>query len=50
LEALRPKNGNGARSQVDETNPRIGAELTSLLLLKLLQKQGEQLQCQNEHL
>ena len=43
LEALRPRNGNGSRSQIDETNPPTGAELTNLLLLELLQKQGEQL-------
>ena len=40
LEALHPRNGNGSRSQVEETNPPIGAELTNLLLLELLQKQG----------
>jgi len=40
LEALRSINRNGSRSQVDETNPPIGAELTNLLLLELLQKQG----------
>jgi len=36
LEAFRPWNGNGFRSQVDETNPPTGAELTNLLLLELL--------------
>ena len=50
LEALCPRNGNGARGQVDETNPPAGAELTNLLLLELLQKKGEQLQLQNEQL
>ena len=45
LEALRFRNGNGSRSQVDETNPLAGADLTNLLLLELLQKQGEQLEC-----
>ena len=41
LEALCPRNENGPRSQVDETNPPTGAELTNFLLLELLQKQGE---------
>ena len=45
LEDLRPRNGNGPRSQVDEINLPTGVELTNLLLLELLQKQGEQLQC-----
>ena len=49
LEALHPRNGNESRNQVDETNPPTGVELTNLLLLELLQKQGEQLQHQNEH-
>jgi len=44
LEGLHPRNGNGSRSQVDETNPSIGVEPTNLLLLELLQKQGEQLE------
>jgi len=35
---------------VDETNPPTGAELTKLLLLEMLQKQGEQLQFQSEQL
>jgi len=48
LEALRPRNGNGSRSQIDETNPLTGAELTNLLLLEMLQKQGEQLRLQNK--
>ena len=48
LEALHPWNGNGPFSQVDETNPPTGAELTKLLLLEMLQKQGEQLRLQNE--
>jgi len=48
LEALRPRNGNGSRSQIDETNPPTGAELTNLLLLETLQKQEEQLRLQNE--
>jgi len=43
LEALRPQNGNGPRSLVDETNPPTGDELTNLLLLEMLQKQGERL-------
>jgi len=43
LEALRPRNGNGSHSQVDETNPPTGAELTNLLLLEMLPKQREQL-------
>ena len=38
LEALRPRNGNGSRSQIDETNPPMGAELTNLLPLEMLQK------------
>jgi len=50
LEALYLRNENGSRSQVDETNPPTRAYLTNLLLLKLLQKQGEQLQCPNEQL
>ena len=50
LEALRPWNGNGSRSQIDETNPPSGAELTNLLLLEMLQKQGEQLRLQNEQI
>ena len=49
LEALRPRNGNGSR-QVEETNPPTTAELTDILLLGLLQKQGEQLHRQNEYL
>jgi len=44
LGALCPQNKNGSRSQIDETNPSAGAELTNLLLLEMLQKQGEQLQ------
>ena len=43
LEALHPRNENGSRSQVDETNPLTGSELSNLLLLELLQKQGGQL-------
>jgi len=43
LKALRPSNGNGSHSQVDETNPPTGEEPTNFLLLELLQKQGEQL-------
>ena len=35
---------------MEKTKPPTGADLTNLLLLKLLQKQGEQLQRQNEHL
>ena len=50
LEALHPRDGNGSRSQVDETSPSAGAELTNLLLLELLQKQGEQLQRLNKHM
>jgi len=41
LEALRPRNGNRTRSKVEETNPPTRAELTNLLLLEMLQKQGE---------
>jgi len=48
LEALCPQNGNRSRSQIDETNPPTGAELTNLLLLRMLQKQGEQLWLWNE--
>jgi len=36
LEALHPRNGNGSRSQIDETNPPTGVELTNLLLLEML--------------
>ena len=50
LEALRPRNGNGSCSQVDESNSAAGVDLTSLLLLELLQKQGEQLRLPNEQL
>jgi len=50
LETLRPRNGNGSRSHIDETNPPSGAELTNLLLLEMLQKQGEQLRLQNEQI
>ena len=50
LEALQPSNGNTSRGQVEETNPPTRVELTNLLLLELLQKQGKQLQRQNEHL
>jgi len=35
---------------VDKTNPSTGAELTNLLLLELLRKQGEQLRLQNKQL
>jgi len=35
---------------VDETNLPTGAELTNLLLLEMLQKQGEQLRLQHEQL
>jgi len=42
LEALRPKNENEFYSQVDKTDPPTGADLTNLILLELLQKQGEQ--------
>ena len=37
-------------NKVDEINPPMGVDLTNLLLLELLQKQGEQLQQQNEYL
>jgi len=50
LEALCLRNGNGSCSQVDETNSPIEADLTNLLLLELLQKQGEQLQLHNKQL
>jgi len=50
LEAFQPRNGNGSRSQVKETNTPIGAELTNLLRLELLQRQGEQLQRPSDHL
>jgi len=50
LEALHPRNGNGSRSQINETNPPTGAELTNLLLLEMLQKQGEQLRLQNKQI
>jgi len=50
LEALRPRNGKGSHSQVDEIKPPTGAELINLLLLEMLQKQREQLQLQNEQL
>jgi len=50
LEALHPRNGNGFRNQVEETNPSTGAEITNLPLLQLLQKQREQLRQQKEHL
>jgi len=49
MEALRPRNGNGACSQIDKTNRPTGAELTNLLL-EMLQKQGEQLRIQNEQI
>ena len=39
-EALRPTNGNGHPSHVDETNPPTATDLTNLVLLELLQKQG----------
>ena len=42
LETLCPWNGNGSCNQVDETNLPAGVDLTNLLLLELLQKQGEQ--------
>ena len=35
---------------MEEINPPIGADLTNLLLLELLQKQGEQLRLQSEQL
>ena len=41
LEALHPRNGHGSRSHMDETNPSTRAKPTNLLLLELLQKQGE---------
>ena len=41
LEVLCPRNGNGSRSQIDETNLPMGTELTNLLLLEMPQKQGE---------
>jgi len=50
LEALRHRNGNGSRSQVDKTNPPTRDELTNLLLLEMLQKQGEQMRLQNGQL
>jgi len=50
LEALCPRNGNVSLNQVVEIKPPTGAELTNLLLLELLQKQGEQLQHQKQHL
>jgi len=46
LEALRLKNENDSRNQVEETNPSTGTDLTNLLL----QKHGEQLRLQNEQL
>jgi len=36
LEVLCLRNGNGSCSQVDETNPPMGAEFTNLLLLEML--------------
>ena len=50
LETLRPRNGNGSCSHIGQTNPPSGAELTNLLLLEMLQKQGEQLRLQNEQI
>ena len=50
LEALRLRNGNGSHNLMDETNPPTEANLTNLLLLELLQTQGEQLRLQNEQL
>ena len=41
LEALHLMNGNRSRSQVEETNPPTGIELTNLLLLELVQKHWE---------
>jgi len=48
LEAIHPLNGNGSHSQIDESNPSMGPELTNLLLLEMLQKKCEQLRLQNE--
>ena len=50
LEALRPRKENGSRSQIDETNPPTGAELTNLSLLEMLQRQEGQLQLYNEQI
>jgi len=38
VEALRPWNGGGIPSNVDDINPLMGTDLTNLLLLELLQK------------
>ena len=43
LEALRPKNENASRRQLDETNPPTRVEFSILILLELLQKEGKQL-------
>ena len=48
LETLRCQNGNGSRSHIGKINSLSGAELTNLLLLEMLSKQGEQLRLQNE--
>ena len=50
LEGLRLRGGNGNHSQVGETEPSTGTDLTNRLLVELLQQQGEQLQLQNENL
>jgi len=50
LETLPPWNANGSRSHISETNPPSGVELTNLLLLEMLQKQGEQLRPQKEQI
>ena len=43
LEGLRPGNGGTSTSPMGESPTCTGANLTNLLLIKLLEKQGEQL-------
>jgi len=45
LEAMRPGNGRGITSKEGEIHSTIGRDVTNLLLLDLLQKQNEQIQC-----
>jgi len=44
MEALQPRSRGVTPSNMDETNPPTRTNLINLLLLQLLQKQGEQMQ------
>jgi len=50
LEAIRSESERGNTGQEGETYPLVVEDLTNLLLLELVKKQNEQIECQSEHL